>query len=130
MKNSPYLRWANICEKPIVIRNRNLKVTNQSTLFQQGDNSTGDLEVRVTLLEDDVTDLQDEVEEMETDINQLDDELLLVEGIAVENSNDIDGKLVRLFLGTLHKLLYFMRSGQGMKLKPDTDINDPFQTWR
>ena len=45
----------------------------------------------MTLLENDVTVLQDEVEEMETDINQLDDGLLLVEGIAVENSNDIDG---------------------------------------
>ena len=46
------------------------------------------------LLEDDVTDLQDEVEEMETDISQLDDGLLLVEGIAVENSNDIVGKSI------------------------------------
>ena len=49
----------------------------------------------MTLLEDDVTVLQDDVGEMETDINQLDDGLLLVEGIAFENSNDIDGKLFR-----------------------------------
>ena len=63
--------------------------------FQEPDNSTDDLEVRVTLLEDDVTDLQDEVEEMETDINQLDDGLILVEGNVASNSNDIDGKPVR-----------------------------------
>ena len=50
------------------------------------DNSTDDLEVRVTLLEDDVTDLQDEVEEMDTDINQLDDGLLLVDERVTENS--------------------------------------------
>ena len=77
--------------------------------FQQADNSTDDLEVRVTLLEDDVTDLQDEVEETETDINQLDDGLLLVEGIAIENSNDIDGKPVRWSFRTLHSPISFIR---------------------
>ena len=53
----------------------------------------------MTLLEDDVADLEGDVDAMETDINQLDDdvnqldaELLLVEGIAIENTNDIDGK--------------------------------------
>ena len=71
------------------------------TLFQLADNSTNDLEVRVTLLENDVTVLQVEVEEMETDINQLEDELLLVEGNVAENSNDIDGKLFRSPFGTL-----------------------------
>ena len=60
--------------------------------FQLADNSTDDLEVRVTLLENDVTVLQDEVEEMETDINQLDNEILFVEGNVAENSNDINGK--------------------------------------
>ena len=64
--------------------------------FQSADNSTDDLEVRVTLLENDVTVLQDEVEEMETDINQLDYEILFVEGNVAENSYDIDGKLDHL----------------------------------
>ena len=57
----------------------------------RADNSTDDLEVCVTLLENDVTALQDEVEEVETDINQLDDELLLVLGNVAGNSEDIDG---------------------------------------
>ena len=70
-------------------------------MFQQADNSTDDLEVRVTLLEDDVTDLQDKVEEMETDINQLDDGLLLLQGNVDENSNDIDGNLVGSPFGNL-----------------------------
>ena len=61
---------------------------------QAADNST-DLEVRVTLLENDVTVLQDEVEEMETDINQLDDGLLLVQGNVDDNSNDIEGNRKR-----------------------------------
>ena len=76
--------------------------------FQQVDKSTDDLEVRVTLLEDDVTDLQNEVEEMETDINQLDDGLLLVEGNVAENSNDIDGKTVRSSFRTLHSPICFI----------------------
>ena len=65
------------------------------------DNSTDDLEIRVTLLEDDVADLeadinglQDEVEEVETDNTLQDERFLIVEGNVAENSNDIDGKLV------------------------------------
>ena len=103
-----FLRWANVCEKPIVMRNRKSNLTNQITLFQKVDNSTDDLEIRVTLLEDDVTDLQDEVDELETDVNQLDDEVLFVQGNVAENSNDIDGKLFRSPFRTLHNLLYFI----------------------
>ena len=68
------------------------------TLFQVADNSTDDLEIRVTLLENDVTVLQDDVQEMETDINQLDGGLLLVQGNVNDNSYDIDGDiLLRIF---------------------------------
>ena len=62
--------------------------------FQSTDNSTDDLEVRVTLLENDVTDLQDDVQEMKTDINQLDGGLLLVWGNVEDNSNDIEGDIL------------------------------------
>ena len=109
MKNSPYLRWANSCEKPIVIRNRNSKVTNQSTLFHQADNSTDDLEVRVTLLEDDVTDLQDEVQELETDNTLQDERFNTVEGNVAKNSNDIGGKPNRSPFSTFQNFMLFIR---------------------
>ena len=56
-------------------------------------NSTDDLEVRVTLLEDDVADLQDEVEEVETDNTLQDERLNIMEDSINNNENDIDGKL-------------------------------------
>ena len=55
-------------------------------------NSTDDLEVRVTILENDVSNLEDEVEEVETDITLQDERLNTMEIIVNENSNDIDGK--------------------------------------
>ena len=61
-------------------------------------NSTDDLEVRVTILENDVNVLQDEVEEVETDINMHDIQLINVEQSVTENQNDIDGiEIVLLF---------------------------------
>ena len=60
--------------------------------FQHADNSTDDLEVRVTLLENDVSVLQDEVEELESDNSQEDDRFLIIEGNVAGNSDDIDGK--------------------------------------
>ena len=62
--------------------------------FQQTYNSTDDLEVRVTLLENDVSVLQDEVEELESDNTQQDDRFLIIEGNVAGNSDDIDGKLL------------------------------------
>ena len=86
--------------------------------FQEADNSTDDLEVRVTVLEDDVTDLQDEVEELETDNTLQDERFNTVEGNVAENSNDIDGKLLFRKITQLyvaHSLL--------IKLKSDNDNN-------
>ena len=75
-----------------------------SSFFQAPDNSTDDLEVRVTLLEDDVADLeagisvlQDEVEEVETDNTLQNERFLVVEGNVAGNSNDIDGRLFQIF---------------------------------
>ena len=62
--------------------------------FQSTDNSTDDLEVRVTLLENDVSVLQDEVEELESDNSQQDERFLIIEGNVAGNSEDIDGKLL------------------------------------
>ena len=56
-------------------------------------NSTDDLEVRVTLLEEDVADLQDELEEVEIDINLHDERLNIMEDSINNNENDIDGTL-------------------------------------
>ena len=64
-------------------------------IFQQTENSTDDLEVRVTLLENDVSVLQDEKEELESDNSQQDDKFLIIEGNVDGNSNDIGGKLLR-----------------------------------
>ena len=66
-----------------------IKVTLSNTINFQ--NSTDDLEVRVTILENDVTVLQDELEEVETDINLHDIRLINVEQSVTENQNDIDG---------------------------------------
>ena len=85
------------------------------------DNSTDDLEVRVTLLEDDVTDLQDEVEELETDNTLQDERFNTVEGNVAENSNDIDGKSYVTFLAI--SKLYVVHS-LSVKLKADHRIND------
>ena len=60
-------------------------------------NSTNDLEVRVTLLENDVSNLQDDVEEVETDNNLQDERLNTMELILNENGNDIDGKYSQAF---------------------------------
>ena len=61
--------------------------------FSVFQNSTDDLEVRVTLLEDDVEDLQDEVEEVETDNTLQDERLNIMEDSINNNENDIDGIL-------------------------------------
>ena len=58
------------------------------------DNLT-DLEIRVTLLENDVTVLQDEVEEVETDNTLQDERFLIVEGNIAGNSDDIDDKFLK-----------------------------------
>ena len=60
------------------------------SIFQ---NSTDDLEVRVTLLEDDVADLQDEVEEVETANTLQNERLNIMEDSINNNENDIDGML-------------------------------------
>ena len=65
--------------------------------FQQADNSTDELELRVTWLENDVSMLQDEVEELESDNSQQDDRFLIIEGNVAGNSDDIDGKLLDLY---------------------------------
>ena len=52
-----------------------------------------DLEVRVTLLKDDVADLQDEVEEVETANTLQDERLSIMEDSINNNENDIDGML-------------------------------------
>ena len=59
-------------------------------------NSTDDLKVRVTLLENDVSNLQDDVEEVETDNNLQDERLNTMEIILNENGNDIDGKYIAM----------------------------------
>ena len=59
-------------------------------------NSTDDLEVRVTLLENDVTALQDEVEEVETDNTLQDERLNTMEEAVIANVNEIDGNTVFL----------------------------------
>ena len=59
---------------------------------QLADNSTTDLEVRVTLLEDDVADLERDVEELRTDNTLQDERLNTIEETVAENANDIDGK--------------------------------------
>lgn len=54
-------------------------------------NSTDDLEVRVTLLEDDVADLQDELEEVETANTLQDQRFDNVEDDISVNAAEIDG---------------------------------------
>ena len=65
------------------------------------DNSTEDLEVRVTLLEDDVTDLEADVMELRLDNSQQDDRFLIIEGNVAGNSDDIDGKFEILSSGVI-----------------------------
>ena len=55
-------------------------------------NSTDDLEVRVTILEEDVDDLETDVTDLITDDDLQDERLNTIEEIMNENSNDIDGK--------------------------------------
>ena len=54
-------------------------------------NSTDDLEVRVTILEEDVADLESDVADLITDDNLQDERLNIMEESINENGNDIDG---------------------------------------
>ena len=82
--------WIRHCK--CVIYQRHISYFIHHWYLQQADNSTDDLEVRVTLLEDDVTDLEEDVEEIRTDNILQDQRFLIIEGNVAENSNDVDGK--------------------------------------
>ena len=70
-----------------------MAVSYRFPFFKNADNSTDDLEVRVTLLEDDITDLETDVEELRTYNILQDERFLIIEGNVAENSYDVDGNV-------------------------------------
>ena len=59
-------------------------------------NFTDDLEVRVTILEDNVADLELDVQDLGTDNNNQDVALNILDEAVIENTNDISGQYQHL----------------------------------